>query len=93
MLPITNYAQCEPLLTKTTDGSVQVYFTMNAEPGGIYSVFVITKDAKVNSIFEPTDKNEINYCMRNIYADEMVRCIIVMMQDMFLQLVKKQQEL
>lgn len=69
VLPITNYAQCEPLLTKTTDGSVQVYFTMNAEPGGIYSV-CDSKDAKVNSIFEPTDKNEINYCMRNIYADE-----------------------
>ena len=55
VLPITNYAQCEPLLTKTTDGSVQVYFTMNAEPGGIYSV-CDSKDAKVNSIFEPTDK-------------------------------------
>lgn len=69
VIPIANYAQCEPLVAKTTDGSVQVYFTINAEPGGIYSIND-SKDATVNTIFEPTDKNEINYCMRNIYADE-----------------------
>lgn len=69
VIPIAGYAQCEPLVIKTTDGSVQVYFTINAEPGGIYSVND-SKDATVNTIFEPTDKNEINYCMRNIYADE-----------------------
>ena len=64
---------------------------MNAEPGGIYSV-CDSKDAKVNSIFGANRQNEINYCMRNIYADENGTMYYIMMQDMFLQLVKKQQE-
>lgn len=72
VIPIANYAQCEPVVAKTANDSVQVYFTMNAEPGGIYSIndSKNSKTTVLNTIFEPADKDEINYCMRDVCVDE-----------------------
>lgn len=72
VIPIANYVQCEPVVAKTADDSVQVYFTVNAEPGGIYSIndSKNSKTTVLNTIFEPEDKDEINYCIRDVCVDE-----------------------
>lgn len=71
-LPIANYSQCEPVIAKRGKDSVQVYFTVNAEPGGIYSITDTkgNKTSVVDTIYEPVDEDQINYCMKDICVDD-----------------------
>lgn len=63
------YSQSTPVVVK--DGNkVNIYFTINAEPGGIYAIedSENANSAKLKEIFLPVGE-QVNYCANNLHAD------------------------
>ena len=68
---LANYSQCEFLVAGASDGSAQVYFTINANPSGIYTIIDSndSKETKVEKIYEPEESKQQS-CWRSVVADE-----------------------
>lgn len=66
------YSQSTPVVVKSANDSVKVYFTINTNPnGGIYMI----EDSKgatsatAEKIFEPTEEDQKNYCANELHID------------------------
>lgn len=58
------YSQCEPVVADQGNGSVNVYFTINDNPGGLYMISDSKGAVKseLQTIFEPQNEDQKEYC-------------------------------
>lgn len=63
--------QSSPLISRKSDGGISVYFTANAEPGGVYGANFApgASTGTANMIYTPTGDNA-NWCMASVIAGE-----------------------